>query len=50
MRRYLEEAFPGEITFEQHRIPDEDVYLKDKLITLSGRALHKKKKDHLITF
>ena len=49
MRRYLEEAFPGEITFEHDRDSDEYVYLKDKLITLSGRALHKKK-NHLNYF
>lgn len=43
MRRYLEEAFPGEMTFVHDRDSDEYVYRKDKLITLSGRALHKKK-------
>lgn len=39
----LEEAFPGQLEFENDRDEDEYVYLKEKLITLSGRALHKKK-------
>lgn len=39
----LEEAFPGELEFEHDRDFDEYVYLKEKLINLSGRALHKKK-------
>lgn len=43
MVQYLEEAFPGQMTFVHDRDNDEYVYLKDKLITLSGRALHKKK-------
>ncbi len=43
MVKYLEKAFPGEIVFSHDRDADEYVYLKDKLITLSGRALHKKK-------
>lgn len=49
MRQYLEAAFPGELSFEHDRDSDEYVYLKDKLITLSGRALHKKK-NHLNYF
>ena len=40
---FLEAAFPGEVKFSHDRDADEYVYLKDKLITLSGRALHKKK-------
>ena len=40
---FLEAAFPGQMTFVHDRDSDEYVYLKDKLITLSGRALHKKK-------
>lgn len=43
MVKYLEQAFPGEIQFSHDRDADEYVYLKDKLITLGGRALHKKK-------
>ena len=43
MVKYLEEAFPGELEFTHDREDDEYVYLKDKLINLSGRALHKKK-------
>lgn len=43
MVKYLEEAFPGEMEFFHDRDADEYVYLKEKLITLSGRALHKKK-------
>lgn len=43
MVKYLEEAFPGQMTFVHDRDSDEYVYLKDKLIALSGRALHKKK-------
>lgn len=49
MVHYLEEAFPGELTFTHDRDSDEYVYLKEKLITLSGRALHKKK-NHLNYF
>ncbi|MCI5687128.1 MAG: phosphatidylglycerol lysyltransferase domain-containing protein [Emergencia sp.] len=49
MRQYLEEAFPGEMSFEHDRDSDEYIYLKEKLITLSGRALHKKK-NHLNYF
>lgn len=41
--QYLEAAFPGQMDFVHDRDSDEYVYLKDKLITLSGRALHKKK-------
>lgn len=43
MVKYLEDAFPGQMTFSHDRDADEYVYLKDKLISLSGRALHKKK-------
>lgn len=43
MVQYLEEAFPGQMDFVRDRDSDEYVYLKDKLISLSGRALHKKK-------
>ncbi len=49
MRRFLEEAFPGQVEFTHKRNADEYVYLKDKLINLSGRALHKKK-NHLNYF
>lgn len=49
MVHFLEEAFPGELRIEHDRDDDEYVYLKDKLITLSGRALHKKK-NHLNSF
>ncbi len=45
----LEEALPGGLEFERERDDDEYVYLKEKLITLSGRALHKKK-NHLNYF
>lgn len=43
MIHFAEEAFPGELLIERDKDMDEYVYLKDKLITLSGRALHKKK-------
>lgn len=49
MRKFLEEAFPGQVEFTHNRNADEYVYLKEKLITLSGRALHKKK-NHLNYF
>jgi len=49
MVHILEEAFPGEMEFTHERNDDEYVYEKDKLITLSGRALHKKK-NHLNYF
>lgn len=39
----IEEAFPGEVEFIENRDEDEYVYLKEKMITLSGRALHKKR-------
>ena len=39
----IEEAFPGEVEFIADRDEDEYVYLKEKMITLSGRALHKKR-------
>ena len=45
----LKGAFPEGIEFEHGRDYDEYVYLKEKLITLSGRALHKKK-NHLNYF
>lgn len=40
---FLESIFPGQMEFHHDEDLDEYVYLKDKLITLSGRALHKKK-------
>ncbi len=43
MVHLLSNAFSEEIRIEHDRNQDEYVYLKDKLITLSGRALHKKK-------
>lgn len=43
MVHLLSNAFSEEIRIEHDRDQDEYVYLKDKLITLSGRALHKKK-------
>lgn len=49
LKLLLEEAFPGELRFYHDEDFDEYVYLKDKLITLSGRALHKKK-NHLNYF
>lgn len=49
MREFLERAFPGQVEFTHDRNADEYVYLKEKLITLSGRALHKKK-NHLNYF
>ena len=49
MVHFISEAFPGEIEFSHDRDNDEYVYLKDKLINLSGRALHKKK-NHLNYF
>ena len=49
MVHLLEEAFPEEMIFEHERDDDEYVYEKEKLITLSGRALHKKK-NHLNFF
>lgn len=39
----LEEAFPGQLEITHDRDADEYVYEKEKLISLSGRALHKKK-------
>lgn len=39
----IEEAFPEEVEFIADRDEDEYVYLKEKMITLSGRALHKKR-------
>ena len=49
MLEILEEALPGMLEFTHDRDDDEYVYLKEKLITLSGRALHKKK-NHLNYF
>ncbi|MEF9922652.1 MAG: phosphatidylglycerol lysyltransferase domain-containing protein [Anaerovoracaceae bacterium] len=49
MVHFLEEAFPEQLTITHDRDDDEYVYLKEKLITLSGRALHKKK-NHLNYF
>ncbi len=49
MVQFLEEAFPGELLFTHEENDDEYVYLKDKLIDLPGRALHKKK-NHLNYF
>lgn len=49
MVHLLEEAFPEEMVFEHERDEDEYVYEKEKLINLSGRALHKKK-NHLNYF
>ena len=45
----LQAAMPGQMTFAHNRDLDEYVYEKDRLITLSGRALHKKK-NHLNYF
>lgn len=45
----IENAMPGAFEFQHIRDLDEYVYLKEKLITLSGRALHKKK-NHLNFF
>ncbi len=42
-KAFLEELFPEQMRFGHDEAFDEYVYLKDKLITLSGRALHKKK-------
>ena len=43
MLNIVEKSFPDEIKAERDSDMDEYVYLKEKLITLSGRALHKKK-------
>lgn len=43
LKDLLEEIFPGQLSFRHDDDFDEYVYLKEKLITLSGRALHKKK-------
>lgn len=42
-KAFLESIFPGQMKFHHDEDLDEYVYLKEKLITLSGRALHKKK-------
>lgn len=49
MVEIIEGAMPGVFDAEHIRDLDEYVYLKEKLITLSGRALHKKK-NHLNFF
>jgi len=49
MVEYLKAAFPEGVVCEHDRDSDEYVYLKEKLINLSGRALHKKK-NHLNFF
>lgn len=49
MVEFLKEAFPEGVACEHDRDSDEYVYLKEKLINLSGRALHKKK-NHLNFF
>lgn len=50
MRHFLEDAFPEEEIKWLHDVNnDQYVYEKEKLITLSGRALHKKK-NHLNYF
>ncbi len=49
MRHLLEEAFPEGINWQHDVDNDQYVYEKNKLITLSGRALHKKK-NHLNYF
>lgn len=49
MVEIIENALPGVFEAEHIRDLDEYVYLKEKLITLSGRALHKKK-NHLNFF
>lgn len=46
---YLQEAFPDQLMIIHDRDADEYVYLKDKLINLTGRKLHKKK-NHLNYF
>ena len=42
-KAFLESIFPEQMRFDHDEDLDEYVYLKEKLITLSGRALHKKK-------
>jgi len=49
LKTLMEELFPGELHFHHDEDFDEYVYEKEKLITLSGRALHKKK-NHLNYF
>lgn len=49
MVEIIENAMPGMFEAEHIRDLDEYVYLKEKLISLSGRALHKKK-NHLNFF
>lgn len=49
LKSVMRDAFPGGIELVHDRDDDEYVYLKEKLIELSGRALHKKK-NHLNFF
>lgn len=46
---YLEECFPGKVFVEHDRDEDDYIYLKEELISLSGRKLHQKK-NHLNYF
>lgn len=46
---YLEECFPGKVFAEHDRNEDDYIYLKEELISLSGRKLHQKK-NHLNYF
>ena len=46
---YLEECFPGRVMIEHNRDDDDYIYLKDDLVSLSGRKLHQKK-NHLNYF
>lgn len=43
MVHLINDTFSGEVELTHDRDSDEYVYLKEKLISLSGRALHKKK-------
>ncbi len=49
MLTFLEEAFGDDLVITHERDEDEYVYLKEKLINLPGRALHRKK-NHLNFF
>ena len=46
---YLEECFPGQVACQHERDEDDYVYLREDLVTLSGRKLHQKK-NHLNYF
>ncbi len=46
---YLEECFPGKVFCEHDRDEDDYVYLREDLVSLSGRKLHQKK-NHLNYF